>query len=340
VTARIRLMVVLIAVVLGTVGIWRAYDAGPPSPEQRAIAMFEGLRCPTCTAESIADSQALISASMRSTVRDQIAAGRTDEEIREWFVQRYGPTVLLSPPARGLSLALWLLPAGVVLGAVVWWYAGTQRRNAGQPAPRISDETPPATARSAPDPRQPVRPGSRATLLAVGSVMAVAAGGLVMLDLGGADDASAGAAGPAGAAAPSGAVAADPALRALQEAVDRSPGDALAWLALGRELDDRGDLDAAEAAYRKALHVQPEHSAARLRLAFVMVRTDRPEQATTTLRSLLRDEPGNAEALLLLGIVQRQNGDGRWEETLTRLLRESPEHPAAPRVREMLDGER
>jgi cytochrome c-type biogenesis protein CcmH len=334
-TSRMRGVVLVVAVLLAAVGLWRAYNGEQPSQAERATAMYETLRCPTCTAESIADSQAPISASMRTTVRQQIADGRTDDEIREWFVQRYGATVLLFPPPRGFTALLWLLPVAVVLTAVGGWAVRARRRAHGSEPPdgelALPDHTPD---------RAPLPLRRSAGLLVAGTVLAAGAGSLVVLGTGGAQDASAGGAGQAAGpgSSVSGGQSPDQALRALQVAAERRPDDAGTWLALGGALDDRGDLAAAEAAYREALGIQPAHPAARLRLAFVMVRTDRPVRATTLLRSLLQEDPHNPEATLLLGTVQRQQGDAVWRSTLRRFLRTDPGHPAAGGVREMLEG--
>jgi cytochrome c-type biogenesis protein CcmH len=91
--------------------------------EARARALFDDIRCVVCQHEAISDSPAGIAADMRGLVRDQIAAGRTDAQIRDDLVRRYGDFVLFSPPLRLGTWLLWFGPlaalAAVGAGLVV-----------------------------------------------------------------------------------------------------------------------------------------------------------------------------------------------------------------------------
>lgn len=83
----------------------------------RSYALEQRLRCPVCQSVSIAESPSQTAAAMRQAVRQQVAAGRSDRQIIAYFRARYGDWVVLSPPARGSTLALWLLPvAGAAAG--------------------------------------------------------------------------------------------------------------------------------------------------------------------------------------------------------------------------------
>lgn len=96
------------------VGLARsADDHGRPDP---VLAVAAELRCPACQGESVADSRSPIAAAMRQVVTDQVAQGRDRDEIRRWFVQRYGADVLTDPPARGVRLLLWGVPLLALLG--------------------------------------------------------------------------------------------------------------------------------------------------------------------------------------------------------------------------------
>ncbi|GAA0499378.1 cytochrome c-type biogenesis protein [Deinococcus depolymerans] len=109
--------------------------------EQRALAIQKNLRCPLCdTGESIADSRSDISVKMRQSVREQVAAGRTDGDIYVFFAQRYGNFVLLDPPRTGRNLLLWGAPLlALALGGVfLWSFLRRAPRAAATPAP---DET-------------------------------------------------------------------------------------------------------------------------------------------------------------------------------------------------------
>ena len=90
-----------------------------PAQEARAHALEGELRCPVCRSQSIRQSRSFMAEDMKHRIRELIAEGRTDEEIRAFFVERYGPWILLEPPRRGFHLAAWLLPAGAVLAGAV-----------------------------------------------------------------------------------------------------------------------------------------------------------------------------------------------------------------------------
>ena len=112
-----------------------------PAQEQRAVAIQKNLRCPLCdTGESIADSRSDISVKMRESVREQVAAGRTDGDIYVFFAQRYGNFVLLDPPRTGKGLLLWGAPllALALGGAVLWSFLRRAPRSA--PVTGLPDE--------------------------------------------------------------------------------------------------------------------------------------------------------------------------------------------------------
>lgn len=94
--------------------------ATTPVPKNRAVALEERLRCPVCKSVSIAESLSPTAASMRRIVARQVAAGRSDAEVVEYFQRRYGPWVLIDPPKQGRTLLLWVLPVvGVLVGGAV-----------------------------------------------------------------------------------------------------------------------------------------------------------------------------------------------------------------------------
>ena len=88
-------------------------------PRDRAYALEQRLRCPTCKTVSIAESPSETAAGMRRIVAQQVAAGRSDAEIIDYFQERYGEWVLLDPPPRGRSLLLWAAPLIVAIGALL-----------------------------------------------------------------------------------------------------------------------------------------------------------------------------------------------------------------------------
>jgi len=104
----------------------RAIDATPPfqDPGQQAryIALIHELRCLKCQGENIADTPALFAQDIRRQVREMISAGKTDHEILDFLVDRYGEIILLKPRWSAKNAWLWLAPGVFVLaGAVVAW---------------------------------------------------------------------------------------------------------------------------------------------------------------------------------------------------------------------------
>ncbi len=92
--------------------------------EDRVRAIASELRCVVCRSLSVADSPAEMAVQMRDIVREQLVAGRTPDEIRAYFVSRYGEWVLLAPTAQGFSLTLWVLPFAVLLAGLAFaaWF--------------------------------------------------------------------------------------------------------------------------------------------------------------------------------------------------------------------------
>lgn len=86
--------------------------------EDKVREVASGLRCVVCQNLSVADSPSDLAKEMRNLVRDLLQQGKTPEEVRAYFVSRYGEFVLLSPPKRGFNLLLWGLPfLAIVAGA-------------------------------------------------------------------------------------------------------------------------------------------------------------------------------------------------------------------------------
>lgn len=89
-----------------------------PAQEARARALDQEIRCVQCQNEPIAQSTADIAGDMRRLVRERIAAGDTDADIRAFFRQRYGDFVLFRPPVDPRTWLLWLAPVVLVLAGI------------------------------------------------------------------------------------------------------------------------------------------------------------------------------------------------------------------------------
>lgn len=79
--------------------------------QARAKSLGQQLRCPVCRGVPISESPAELAIQMMSLVKEQVAAGKTDEEILRYFEERYGEWALLKPKAHGMNLIIWVLPA-------------------------------------------------------------------------------------------------------------------------------------------------------------------------------------------------------------------------------------
>ncbi len=91
---------------------------GDQELEDRVRAIASELRCVVCQNLSVADSPAEMAVQMRGIVREQLRAGKTPDEVRSYFVSKYGEWVLLAPPARGFNLAVWVLPFAALLAGL------------------------------------------------------------------------------------------------------------------------------------------------------------------------------------------------------------------------------
>jgi cytochrome c-type biogenesis protein CcmH len=102
--------------------------AEDPVVEQRLIAIAEDLRCLVCQNESLAGSRADLANDLRREVRNLIKSGKSDAEIKEFLVSRYGDFVLYRPPVKPVTWLLWFGPMLLLAGAV-WFLVGLIRRN-------------------------------------------------------------------------------------------------------------------------------------------------------------------------------------------------------------------
>ena len=92
-----------------------------PALEARAKALQRELRCVVCQGQSVDESNAPLAADMRRLIREQIQSGKSDDQVMEFFVARYGTFVLMNPPVDADTYFLWFGPLVllVVGGAVI-----------------------------------------------------------------------------------------------------------------------------------------------------------------------------------------------------------------------------
>lgn len=108
--------------------------------ERQMLDIAHDLRCAVCQNQPVSESNADLAKDMRKVIREQLEAGKSRDEIVDYFVARYGDYVLMKPPAERAGLLLWIAPplVLVVLALSGWMFL---RRRAGAPAapaPKLS----------------------------------------------------------------------------------------------------------------------------------------------------------------------------------------------------------
>jgi len=144
-----RLIAVGFALALLLSAVARIAHADPLDDEARKIG--KQLQCPICSGATVADSPSDLAGQMRGVIRAKLEAGASDQQIIDYFVERYGDGVLIEPPRRGISLLVWIAPVAILLGGglLLWRLLRTWLRprpvpissRLGQPAPAYRNGT-------------------------------------------------------------------------------------------------------------------------------------------------------------------------------------------------------
>ena len=274
--------VVSVLVALAVAGLVRsAATDGPVTDAERAQAVAASLRCPTCQGLSVADSNSPLAKSMRDIIGERVAAGESDEEITQYFVDRYSNWVLLAPRADGVGWVVWAVPgAAVLVGLLVVTSLVRRRHDRGYQTLRW---------------------------VGVGGLLAVSLGVLVAtnLDGRGAGELATGNVAPLGSQA-AGQEDADvdtgaavPELAQLQAAVDANPDDVPARLALASAAFQSGRLDLTREQAGAVLDLEPRNIDA-LMLRGLGARSADDPAAFKALRSFLRLAPPDHPAVPLV----------------------------------------
>ena len=114
--------------------------AADEATEQRLLDISSELRCLVCQNESLAGSRAELANDLRREIRKQIEAGKTNSEIMEFMVSRYGDFVRYRPPLKGSTLLLWFGPALLLCGALAFLVRYLRQRNRGISDAPLSDD--------------------------------------------------------------------------------------------------------------------------------------------------------------------------------------------------------
>lgn len=141
----LSLVAIALLVVLGGCSVQQQTQ----SLDEKAQDIYRSLMCPICPGQTIEQSQSEVSAQMRAIVREKLEQGETKEEILQFFVERYGETVLAAPVKSGFNLVAWLAPiTGIIVGGIaLWltirkWVRGRKGYSSGTvtPTPDITDD--------------------------------------------------------------------------------------------------------------------------------------------------------------------------------------------------------
>ena len=302
-------LVVLAAVVVAGLA------QGRPALRDRAEALAARLRCPDCQSISVAESDSQTARAIRAEIGQQVAAGRSDQQVLDYFVARYGRWVLLDPPPRGATLLLWVLPVAALaagVGVLVGYRRRAESGTGDQPGTEAEAEVEAQTLAGADDPGEPPAPPGRSGRRALAGVLvgvvalAVTAFGvtraLVPRPAGGyvtGIEAAQASQAPAGGRDLSKVSDAE-----LEAVVAANPAVLDMRLALAHRYFDRRDYRKALEHYKAVLDRQP-HPEALAHVGWITyVLLERADLAARVLERSLERQPGNPEALWFLGNVQ------------------------------------
>ena len=88
--------------------------------EKQATQISNELLCPVCRGQTVAESNSDLAKDFRQIIKTKLQEGQSREEILNYFISRYGDTVLASPPAKGFRLVIWILPVAVLLFGLIF----------------------------------------------------------------------------------------------------------------------------------------------------------------------------------------------------------------------------
>jgi len=108
--------------------------------EERIRKLEEKLRCLVCQNQSLADSNAELAGDLRRQVRVLVAQGRSDEQIVDYLVQRYGDFVLYEPPFKATTALLWIGPFVLLIGAATVLLVVLRRRRDAMREPALAPD--------------------------------------------------------------------------------------------------------------------------------------------------------------------------------------------------------
>ena len=125
-------LLIVLAIFLCLTGLALAKDARPmaddPALEERVMKLSKELRCLVCQNETLADSRADLAEDLRNQIREQMKAGKTDQEIIAFLTDRYGKFVLYRPPVDPTTYLLWFGPFVLLLTGLLFLFRYLKQR--------------------------------------------------------------------------------------------------------------------------------------------------------------------------------------------------------------------
>lgn len=136
-----RLVLLLSIVAVLAVPVFAAQVQEDPL-EREMLDIAKDLRCTVCQNQPVSESNADMAVDMRDIIREQLQAGKSREEIVQYFVDRYGNYVLLTPPFDPTGALLWIAPAALLIGigAFAWLYQRRRVKPLATTTPVLSPE--------------------------------------------------------------------------------------------------------------------------------------------------------------------------------------------------------
>ena len=124
-----RVLVLFLLFILPSSAAWAASDL-----DKRTAALAEELRCLVCQNQTLAESNAPLAVDLRKEMREQLAQGASEREVREFMVARYGDFVLYRPPFKASTVALWGGPLAFLLLGIFILVRRLARRRVSAPS--------------------------------------------------------------------------------------------------------------------------------------------------------------------------------------------------------------
>jgi cytochrome c-type biogenesis protein CcmH len=125
---RVSILILMVISLAAPALVKEAKPVEDPQIEQRMQALTQQLRCLVCQNETLADSRADLAEDLRREIREQMKAGKSDQEIIAFLTQRYGDFVLYKPPVKATTYLLWFGPFVLLLGGTLLLYRYVKHR--------------------------------------------------------------------------------------------------------------------------------------------------------------------------------------------------------------------